>query len=228
MQKKLNVGDYINRICILVGMWFFIELIQLPVAFIARVDQIAAKLLLIVVYFGMYAGAIAIAWHYYRQYHPEPVGKMTRGNVMLVVIAYVLFMIFQAVMILLSNAVYHQASSENNDSIQRILSSSHLTMVVMLIGIVILSPIVEELVFRGMIVDGLFKTAPIIWPMLVSGVAFAMAHAFSNPFLFLAYGGMGATMVYLYRKTGTLKTNISFHMLNNLIASLGMLPLLFK
>ncbi|MBW1605095.1 CPBP family intramembrane glutamic endopeptidase [Lactobacillus sp. Sy-1] len=219
---------YFNRILNIVILVILIEFVQLPVIFLAKAHHPIQQGLLILIYFASYALLIGAAWHFYKKYHPKPLGKLTGNDIVVAIGVYVLYYFFSTAMVGLSTVIFHQSQSSNNVAIQSLLSSNSLVLCVMMVGIIFLSPILEELVFRGMIVDGLFPNAKLIWPMLVSGAAFASAHAFSNPFLFLVYGGMGAGMVFIYRKTGTLKANIFFHMLNNTLASISIIIVLIK
>ncbi|MHA8137622.1 CPBP family intramembrane glutamic endopeptidase [Lactobacillaceae bacterium Scapto_B20] len=227
-NQHLTVGDYVQRSCIFFGLFVFIQFIQLPLLVIKTTNSLVVNLLILVLYFGLYAIAIGIAWHFYKQYHPEPVQKINGNGVAIVISGYVGFMIYQMVMLYFSRLVFNQAQSSNNEAIIKLLSSNSIVLVAMLVGIIILSPILEELIFRGLIVDGLFKGRPVIWPMLVSGLLFGMAHGFSNIFTFMIYAGLGAGLVFVYHKTRTIQANILLHVINNSIASIGLLTLILK
>ncbi|MHA8110330.1 CPBP family intramembrane glutamic endopeptidase [Lactobacillaceae bacterium Melli_B4] len=227
-HPKLNVGDYVQRICIFFSLFVFIQFIQLPLLLIRTTNAWVLNLLMLVVYFGLYAIAIRIAWHFYKRYHPQPVQKINGNGVAIVISCYVGFMIYQMVMLYFSRLIFNQAQSSNNEAIVKILSSNSIVLCAMLVGIIILSPILEELIFRGLIVDGLFAGRPVIWPMLVSGVLFGLAHGFSNIFTFLVYAGLGAGLVFVYHKTRTIQANILLHIINNSVASIGLLSLILK
>lgn len=79
--------------------------------------------------------------------------------------------------------------------------------------LVIAAPLFEELLFRGIILDGLLKhyspTKAIIW----SAVLFGLVHL--NPWQFLAAVVLGIFMGWIYYRTGSLLTTIFIHFIAN-------------
>lgn len=85
-------------------------------------------------------------------------------------------------------------------------------------AIVIAAPIVEELLFRGMLQNAVAKYVPFWAAILLSSFLFAVVHLqlYAIPGLMslsIAFG-------YLYHRTGSLRTNIILHMANNAVALL--------
>ncbi|MEJ6399861.1 CPBP family intramembrane glutamic endopeptidase [Nicoliella lavandulae] len=225
MKKHLTFGEYFSRAVLFAVLYLWVGAAQLPMLHIKTSNPLLVNLGWVLVYFVSYAGLIAVLMNRYRYYHQAPLTKLTSDNMGLVGIAYVIFMAFQVIMLMLLQVIYHQGQSENNVVIQKLATSNSIVLCVMLVGIIILSPIVEELLFRGFIVDGFFKGSRVIWPMLVSGFIFSSGHLNSNIISFLIYAVMGALLVYLYHRTGNIKASIAFHILNNLVASFGLIQL---
>ena len=96
------------------------------------------------------------------------------------------------------------------DLILQLLSDHSLPSILML---VIAAPIFEELLFRGIILDGLLKryspTKAIIW----SAVLFGLVHL--NPWQFLAALALGVFMGWVYYRTGSLLATIFIHFIAN-------------
>ncbi len=74
-------------------------------------------------------------------------------------------------------------------------------------------PIAEELLFRGFLQNALAKHVPPLVAIAIAAALFSVVHLqpYAVPPLFL----MGFAFGYIYWKTGSLRTNIALHMLNN-------------
>jgi len=83
-----------------------------------------------------------------------------------------------------------------------------------LLTIVIAAPILEELIFRGIILDGLLKNYSPIKSILITSVLFGLAHL--NPWQFISAFSLGAFISWIYYKTGSLSLAIIIHSVNNL------------
>ncbi|MGQ1786435.1 MULTISPECIES: CPBP family intramembrane glutamic endopeptidase [unclassified Saccharicrinis] len=86
--------------------------------------------------------------------------------------------------------------------------------------IVVAAPIFEELIFRGIILDGLLKRYSPAKSIFVSSLLFGIVHL--NPWQFVTAMGIGAFMGWVYYKTQKLSLCIIIHFINNLLAFLSM------
>jgi len=77
---------------------------------------------------------------------------------------------------------------------------------------VILAPLLEEIIFRGLIFSRLTKKWGMTWGMIVSSLAFAVLHL--DPIGAFVFG---VTTCVLYVRTKTLLVPMALHALNNLI-----------
>lgn len=89
-------------------------------------------------------------------------------------------------------------------------------LVSMVLAVVLVSPVVEEICFRGIVVSALRRWGDGV-AVVFSALLFAMAH-FSIPALPVVLAG-GLVMAFLYARTGNLWINIAIHLLNNLLAT---------
>ena len=87
-----------------------------------------------------------------------------------------------------------------------------------LIAIGILGPIIEEIIFRGLLIKGIFRGAPIVGG-IVSVILFAGAHGPSNIGEWFIYGFSGFIFVIAYLTTKRLEIPIIIHMLGNILAT---------
>jgi membrane protease YdiL (CAAX protease family) len=94
-----------------------------------------------------------------------------------------------------------------------------LNMATILFATVILAPIAEELVFRGMLQKSLSHRLPIWAAIGISALIFSIMHGDLNsaPALFVIGGIFGL----LYHLTGSLRLTIVAHLTNNLVAMLA-------
>lgn len=91
---------------------------------------------------------------------------------------------------------------------------SNLSPWMILLYMVICAPILEELIFRKLLVDRAVRygqgTA-----VVVSGLMFGLFHGNLNQFMYAA--AIGMFLAFLYVKTGNIKITISIHMLINFV-----------
>ncbi|MBP3791719.1 MAG: CPBP family intramembrane metalloprotease [Methanobrevibacter sp.] len=86
-----------------------------------------------------------------------------------------------------------------------------------LISTVLISPISEELLFRGVFLNRLKFVVPPLFAILISSLLFASLHSYGNiisAFIF------ALCMAILYVKTDNILVPIFAHFLNNLIAEI--------
>lgn len=93
-----------------------------------------------------------------------------------------------------------------------------LNMAAMFFAIAIAAPVVEELLFRGLLQNALAKYVPIWGAIIFSSFLFALVHL--QPYAIPALMSLSIAFGYLYHRTGSLRTNIILHMANNTFALL--------
>ena len=93
----------------------------------------------------------------------------------------------------------------------------YLPKLVLFLYIVILAPIGEELVCRG-IIPSLFCHKRQMWGYIVGTIVFAALHVPTNLMSWLLFGGMGAILAWVRHQTKHLEYSILVHALNNLLA----------
>jgi len=91
-----------------------------------------------------------------------------------------------------------------------------LNMAVMFFAIMIAAPVVEELLFRGLLQNALAKYVPSWGAILLSSLLFALVHL--QLYAIPALMSLSIAFGYLYHRTGSLRTNIILHMANNVFA----------
>lgn len=105
------------------------------------------------------------------------------------------------------------------DFIQKIfLDDGSTTGVYSFITIVIAAPILEELIFRGFILNGLLKSYSPLKAIIISSLLFGLVHL--NPWQFIGASIGGILSGWVYFKTNKITLPIIIHMTNNFLALL--------
>lgn len=96
-------------------------------------------------------------------------------------------------------------------------SASNSFVVGGLFSIIVISPLVEELVFRGVFLNRLRLIVPTLFAVLISSVIFASLHNYGS---IIAAFVFSICMAILYLKTDNVFVPIFAHFLNNLLAEI--------
>lgn len=91
---------------------------------------------------------------------------------------------------------------------------------VMFLMIVVVAPIVEELLFRGMFLFQGDRLETTWLRMIISAVLFGLIHRPSDIYTAYTYIGMGLMFSIASKKTQTVEAAIVYHFLNNLVGFL--------
>jgi uncharacterized protein len=88
------------------------------------------------------------------------------------------------------------------------------------IAVVIAAPVLEELIFRGIILDGLLRRYSPLKSILFSSLLFGLVHL--NPWQFVSALLIGLFSGWVFYRTGKLFLSVLIHFVNNLFAYAGM------
>lgn len=86
---------------------------------------------------------------------------------------------------------------------------------------VIVAPVLEEMIFRGIILEGFLRNYSPVKSILLVSLLFGVAHL--NIWQFIGAFVIGAFISWVYWKTRSLGLSIAVHMMNNLVGYLAML-----
>ena len=130
-----------------------------------------------------------------------------------------LILVLPMVGIVLTMFVGHPTISQNQASINQTLQGGVLTQIAMVFLAVVIAPLIEETMFRGVVMNTWFKNNRYYADVLLSAVLFGVFHTTADLSLVTVtpYVVMGAVFALIYRKTGNLAVNIYTHMLYNAI-----------
>lgn len=114
-----------------------------------------------------------------------------------------------------------EVMSANNNDILQLLNSPNLG--VMMVSLHVTGPILEELLFRGIFLEGLLRLFPNnkSIPILISSFLFAYVHIYELTPNLLNYFISGWLYSHLYAQSRQLGHSVGAHMLSNSLITLS-------
>ncbi len=171
-----------------------------------------------------FAVIIWVASYLFKKYRRwTPSNQNVRKRLAWLFGGYIVLVLGQGSLVFLNQLLYHQNQTTNNQALASLMGNSKLMMVLVAGSAIFLSPVAEELIFRGVLMNLFFKNDAFWAPILLSGLVFTLEHASTTPISYLIYFYMGAVFAFVYRKTGSLGNAIALHTLNNLVATAALL-----
>ncbi|PEC19814.1 CPBP family intramembrane glutamic endopeptidase [Bacillus cereus] len=134
---------------------------------------------------------------------------------------YIYLFLFFALNILLnfimSNYVFQDATKQQSSALNLEVFNQYQTL--LLIGFAILTPIFEELIFRGFILRFFSERFPFWIAAVLTSFFFGIAHTYSLGVMVITFF-MGLLMAILCKKTNSIIPAMLFHIMNNMFAFL--------
>ena len=190
--------------------------LSLPKLLLKYVNGPIVYILTWMIFVGGYVAVTFILFTYLQRRHPErkiiwrPKGK----EINTIIIGFIVIM---SAKLIIGSFITRQTA--NDAAIEKLFKISVNTSFMMAFMTAIAAPVVEELVFRGFLMDYFFTDQP-IFAILLSGLIFGSIHASTNFISWLMYVVMGIILAATYNKEKNLAANISLHFLNNLLPSI--------
>ncbi|KXT83237.1 TetR family transcriptional regulator [Streptococcus sp. DD11] len=114
----------------------------------------------------------------------------------------------------------HAVSTANQDALNALFKN--VPNVLLVAGAVFQAPVLEEVVFRGLIPQKIFAKH-YVWGLSVGVILFGLVHGPTDIGSFVVYAGMGAVLAAVAYMTKRLEMAILAHMLRNGVAVLIMI-----
>lgn len=213
-----------SLLLILITLILAVLVVQLPVQYIASGRfNLVSELLLGVIYLILFGIAIWAAKYCYQQVNHTTDNhiswKLTGKDWGLMLSGLVFYFIIQFGLGIANHWIYNQNTTANNLVIEKLLASNQVVLILMVVSTIFLSPILEELIFRGYFINAFFSTKNKWWGAFLSGILFSALHQHNlNLISFLVYASLGCVLSFVYLKSDKLVVAIGLHSLNNLIA----------
>jgi len=213
--------SWLWRIILIVGLTIGILVPPMLLRIINQLNHLNTMLgwqiILVAGYFIVFLLLILLAnatmRHYTGQYYQLRLDRKDWG---IVISGYLTILVLETGFQILNQQIYHQSQTQNNQAIKTLMNGSPLALWMMTISAVFLTPIIEELVFRGVLTNLFFKQE---WlKVALSGLVFGSLHSSSTIPSFLIYVTMGLVLATVYRLTGKIHASIALHFLINALA----------
>ena len=149
--------------------------------------------------------------------HSDRWSQAGNGPTLILIIA-VLVLIFAANFIYSTYVIPDVMVQKEMRDLFAAIPQTYANTALLFVAVVLLAPIVEEYLFRGLLQTSLMHKMPPYAAIGLSSVVFGLIHM--DPFAFPVLAILGAAFGYLYYKTGSLRINIAVHVLNNALALL--------
>jgi membrane protease YdiL (CAAX protease family) len=217
----MKVVEILKNCLWLVLLFLMDQVVSIPqlIAMYTSPNPIILGLLLVM--YGLTAGAVIFfLYQFYR--HKIKVNHSRFGNyrldgkrfrfMLLIVVLWITFMFLQ---VWYTN-LFDIGTSRNQSAIEQLFNQTPLWTFV---DGVVIAPIMEELIFRGLFFEFFFKgdrPAVKVVGILINGAVFGALH--DTGLSFPIYAMMGCLLAWTYVHTKDLKYSMSIHILNNLIS----------
>lgn len=203
---------------ILLGGGLFV-LSQLPPMLMLMKKSIISELLLATITVLAVGAFIFIAKK--RGYFHTVEKEFSKKNIGIIFMAFILMWIIAIVFKLIM-----QETTKNQQVIQDV--TANISIVNLFLMLCIGAPIMEEIIFRGVIMNEVFRGANNqkissnmeIIGLIISSILFSSTHLSANFSSFLMYMALGVCMGGTYLLTKSLKCSIALHFLNNFLSFL--------
>lgn len=148
--------------------------------------------------------------HIFKKYSSTLEKTFTKSTYFTIIVAIIVDLLINKV----SLPFMKTTGNANVDALQGIMSAFPILMVIyaMLIG-----PILEELLFRGLFMNLFFVNNPYL-SIISSSIIFGAMHTSTDPIYLFSKIALGAVLGFVYFKTKNIKANIAVHIFNNVSA----------
>jgi membrane protease YdiL (CAAX protease family) len=213
-------GSYPNiKQSIGLGLYFllFSVIADLPVEIIKAFVHVQSKTILSVFTLMAYAaGAIATIWFgFYRYRQVEGVAYKYKFNKVPVIVVIVSVLMVLTMPVLTDPVTVLIPMS---DEVKKLFADMFDPNIISYITVILVAPILEETIFRGIILNGLLKKYSPETGIVVSAAIFAAIHL--NPWQAIPAFLGGLLMGWMYWKTRSIIPGMILHFANNLFSTI--------
>lgn len=212
INSPLNFGKglWLGVLFLLLQITFIIPVAVVAFVIYGNIDQPSFSNLIIG--FGVPIGLIGNTWLYCKKRSLNEMAfhwKLT--NIKLIPLGLLLALCLSYIIGELTTFLPNYAIiSSNYKAMFSDIHPVNLFLVIVLIG-----PICEEVIFRGIILEGLAKTYPPTKAIILSSIIFGFVHL--QPLQIISTFFMGLVLSWVYLRTKCLWICIIIHMINNII-----------
>lgn len=174
----------------------------------------------LVLWYGLVLGGqlilIALTFLFLKQTKQTAVYHFPRIRWQAVVLTVAAFFFFYYFLPFLTQLLAQQTDNQQviDSSLRSAIYNNDAVLILLILQLTIGSPILEEMVFRGVVMNTYFKNSSYYLDVLFSSVLFAFCHFWGlmiRPIDFLIYFTYGLTFGFLARQTKSIYYSIALH-----------------
>lgn len=228
-SPRLRAIGSILAILILMGCYYsqgqiLLRAINLKIRFAESTysEQIALEVLYCLIFVLLVAMALIV---YFLVSQKKPQVTFQRAKIKITVILYAVSLGVQLLLSAINQRISGESQTANNQQIIDIAGLRSDFAFVILFTAVFLSPLFEEIIYRGLIISGIFDRHQLLG-VLVQAILFGSAHQVANIWQFLIYFFTGYFFGLIYWRTQDLKYSMIGHFIQNVLGSIEIIQLL--
>lgn len=215
-ENSVKIYPGIRQSLVIVFIAILSMLLSLPVNYLLK-DLLSKEVLFLIVYLMIMGTAFGVVWLIRKKVSGQTSFSFRTGGSRLVGLSLLVTIVtLFGVTIPLSHFTMQLIPVP--DFFMEMLKSMGERHWANFLAIVIAAPVLEEFVFRGIMLDGLLKKYSPATAIFVSSFFFALIHL--NPWQFVTAMILGILIGWVYYHTRSLSLAILIHMANNLIVTL--------
>ena len=173
-------------------------------------------------------------WYYRKKSYETQQHSFKFRDIMINILWLLAIHIAIGVFTVIMQSIYGVETSKNDEilmkqveQLQRLNVPTVIALLSFFIAIVFVAPYLEELLFRGIFKETIFKKTAFLLPLIISSVVFSSLHGSTNWVSFLMYMALGMGFYMAYHRRRNLKDSMMVHMLNNTFAGVSMIIMIF-
>lgn len=173
-------------------------------------------------------------WYYHKKSYETLQHRFRLKDILINILWFIVLRITIGVFTLIMQSVFGDNISENDkillnqmEQLNDLSVGSVIGLLFFLIVIIFVAPFLEELLFRGIFKETIFKKSAFLLPLIISSAIFSSLHGSTNWISFLMYMTLGMFFYLIYNRRKNLKDSMMVHMLNNAMAGIAMLVMVF-
>lgn len=220
-------GNRFLNVLIFIG-WMLLA--QIPIVLILFITNFSAKMditsgtLATLLFMMLAAVVIWLVRRYYQRHTYEPIKPFKRKDIMINIGWALLLRVVVIGMSFLMMAITGQAQTENDKALLGNFQSAKpspdqlgqaFPVIVFALTLTFVAPYLEELIYRGIFKETLFKRSSFWLPFILSSLIFASQHGISNWIAVLMYITMAMIFYLAYHRRHNVRDSMMVHMIHN-------------
>lgn len=220
-------GNRFLNVLIFIG-WMLLA--QIPIVLILFITNFSAKMdvtsgtLATLLFMLLAAVVIWLVRRYYQRHTYEPMRPFKRKDIMINIGWALLLRVIVIGMSFLMMAITGQAQTENDKALLGNFQGAKpspdqlgqaFPVIVFALTLTFVAPYLEELIYRGIFKETLFKRSSFWLPFILSSLIFASQHGISNWVAVLMYITMAMIFYLAYHRRHNVRDSMMVHMIHN-------------